>query len=371
MANLHNPLSPIRPDRMADLLRDLIDIYSPSGKETEISDFVGNYLSSRGLPVIRQPVDEDRYNLLVLPPNGDAQVALVGHLDTVGAYDLDRYDHFRGGDTIYGLGAADMKSGCAAILEAFLSLWESELDRPPVALALLVGEEEENDGVRKLAEAYHFPWVVLAEPTNLAPCLCHYGYIETQLATRGRRLHASLAAQGGNPVERMLHLLLSISQYFIHDRSEIAYNIRDLLSPQAGFAVPDWCEAWIDIHTPPQAPVGDVCIDLEERVAQVQNRGSPLEAKIRFHTIIGGYELPEKGRVVQALKSVFSDRGLVWSPQSFPSHSDANLLWSFGMKPILLGPGQLEKAHAPDESVSFSQVVTAAEIFRDMIMRVG
>jgi len=34
----------------------------------------------------------------------------------------------------------------------------------------------------------------------------------------------------------------------------------------------------------------------------------------------------------------------------------------------LLGPGQLEKAHAPDESVSFQQVTLAAELYRDLLM---
>lgn len=167
----------------------------------------------------------------------------------------------------------------------------------------------------------------------------------------------------------MLHLLLAISQYFIRDRSEVVYNIRDLLSPHAGFAAPDWCEAWIDIHTPPHAPVGDVCIDLEEQVETVRKTRPTLDAKIRFHTIIGGYELPEKGPVVRALKSVFAERSMPWAPQSFPSHSDANLLWSSGMKPIILGPGRLEKAHAPDESVAFSQVEAAAGLYRDLMLK--
>jgi hypothetical protein len=52
---------------------------------------------------------------------------------------------------------------------------------------------------------------------------------------------------------------------------------------------------------------------------------------------------------------------------TFPSHSDANLLWAAGVKPILLGPGQLEHAHAPEERVSFPQVLQAAEIYLDLM----
>jgi acetylornithine deacetylase len=56
-----------------------------------------------------------------------------------------------------------------------------------------------------------------------------------------------------------------------------------------------------------------------------------------------------------------------WQPGVFRSHSDANQIWTAGIKPILLGPGSLEMAHIPEESVSFAQVCTAAEIYLDLI----
>ena len=36
--------------------------------------------------------------------------------------------------------------------------------------------------------------------------------------------------------------------------------------------------------------------------------------------------------------------------------------WSDGVDPIILGPGRLEEAHTPEESVNFAQVLKAAEI---------
>jgi len=41
----------------------------------------------------------------------------------------------------------------------------------------------------------------------------------------------------------------------------------------------------------------------------------------------------------------------------------ANQLWSAGVKPIVIGCGQLEKAHGPEESVAFAQVRQAAELY--------
>jgi acetylornithine deacetylase len=358
----------IRPEKLRRLLRRLIDIYSPSGKEEEILAYLHGYLKRHDVPVVRQRVDESRYNLVVVPPESDVRLALVGHLDTVVAYDLEHYGYEEDADLITGLGAADMKGGCAALVEAYLTLWKAGLQGLPVALALVVGEEEEGDGAERLVEEFHFPWALVGEPTDLCPCLSHYGYLEVQLCAQGRRVHASLAKWNQNPVESMLHLLLQVSHYLVNERPEVVYNIRELLSTQAGFAVPDWCEAWLDVHLPPNAPIGEIAQELEDMLERARKENSRVETSLRLTTVHAGYELPEKGRVVEALRDIYGNRSLPWEPRAFPSHSDANQLWSSGVKPILLGPGQLGKAHAPDESVPFQQVQVAAEIYRDLML---
>jgi acetylornithine deacetylase len=358
----------IQPKRLNHLLRRMIDIYSPSGKEEDILSYLYGFLKKNQLPVIRQTVDDSRYNLIVMPKTGDPKIALIGHVDTVVAYDLDRYGFQQRDDLIIGLGTADMKSGCAAIIEAFLSVWEDGFQQLPAALALVVGEEEEGDGAERLVEKFHFPWAVLAEPTDLKPCLSHYGYMEIQVCTRGRRRHASLANQHRNPIENMLEVLMRICRYMINNRPEGVYNIRDLLSSHVGFAVPDWCEAWLDVHLPPHSPLGDIALELEEIVDQAREDNPQHNATIRFATIQDGYELPEKGVLIKSLKEIYKKHALPWEIQVFPSHSDANHLWTSGVKPILLGPGQLQMAHAPDESISLDQVLTAAALYRDLIL---
>jgi acetylornithine deacetylase len=119
---------------------------------------------------------------------------------------------------------------------------------------------------------------------------------------------------------------------------------------------------------PPHAPIGDISLELEEIVDRVQKENPQVDTSIRLATIEAGYELPERGSVVEALRATYSHHSLAWEPQPFPSHSDANQLWASGVKPILLGPGQLEKAHAPEESISFQQVVDAAKLYRGLIL---
>ncbi|MBN2255443.1 MAG: M20/M25/M40 family metallo-hydrolase [Deltaproteobacteria bacterium] len=362
-----NDEASIRPQRLKTLLRHLIDIYSPTGKEEEIIGYLRGYLKKHGLPVEVQNVDDGRDNLIVMPPGRDIQVVLMGHVDTVAAYDLDDYEWREDGDSVYGLGAADMKSGCAALVEAYISAWEHVEEPFPAALALLIGEEEDGDGARAFIEDYHVPWVVIGEPTALKPCLSHYGYMEIQIAIQGKRRHASLATRDKNPVESMLRLLLSLSEYVSKRRPELVYNIRDIYSPPGGFVVPDYCEVWIDAHVPPDAPIGEITVELEEMVERYTGESPSLDIALRFTTIHGGYDIPPKGAFVETIKDIYQSNSLEWAPQAFRSHSDANIFWEAGIKPIIIGPGQLEQAHAPEESVSFDQVCRAAHLYFDLI----
>ena len=363
------PHTPIQSERLLRLLHRMIDIYSPSGKEAELLAYLHGFLKKRQLPVHRQMLDDGRYNLIVAPPEQDIELALMGHIDTVGAHDLEEFGFSREDGQIFGLGAADMKGGCAALIEAFLTLWESGGPQIPAALVLVVGEEENGDGAARLVEEYHFPWAVIAEPTQSIPCLAHYGYIEMQLTMRGRRRHASLAKGPINPVESMLKTLLALTHQLDSRRPEAVCNIRDLLTSQSGFAVPEWCRAFMDLHLPPHTPTGAICAELEEIVSGAMEGNHTTPAEVRFHTIQDGYDLPPKGALIEALQRVFARRALPWEPAAFPSHSDANLLWANGIKPVLLGPGSLSQAHVPDEYVEEDEVITAAEIYRDMIVQ--
>ncbi len=364
-----NPV--IQTKRLRRFLKRLIDIYSPSGKEGDIGDYLYSFLKRHDLPVVRQSVDESRDNILVVPDPQNIELALIGHLDTVPAYELGEFGYEEEDDEVFGLGAADMKSGCAAMVEAYLSAMEAGCNLSSTALCFVVGEEEEGDGARKLIREYDFPWAIIGEPTDLQPCLNHYGYLEVQIVTQGKRKHASLAGSGENAVEAMLRVLLEILKYLGSKRKEAVYNIRDISSSKAGFVVPDHCEAWLDLHLPPTAPMGEITLELEEALLNGTSREPGLDAHIRFPTIHSGYEIPDRGPMVDLLKTISVDLQGPWSPESFRSHSDANLLWMAGVKPILLGPGRLEKAHVEDESVSFSQVCQAAHLYARILSAVS
>ena len=342
------------------LLFELIEIYSPSGKEEQILEYVQGYFDHHSIPCVRQEVDEDRHNILVFACEPEkVEVVFVGHLDTVSAFDFDHYEPSLQKDEVRGLGAADMKGGCAAMMEAFRLGLLRHGDAMPAALALVVGEEETGDGIQALLREYRFPWAIVGEPTDLTPCLGHYGYIETLLGTIGARRHASFADQSHHAVFAMLQLLMGLTRHMEEKWGEVIFNIRDVHSREAGFAVPDRCEACLDLHVPPQFAMGQLIMEIEDIVYATEDSGN----EVSFPIIHAGYQLPDRGDLPEILKQVGARLDLPWSPGVFRSDSDATFLWSSGVKPIILGPGQLARAHTRDESASFQQICKAARLY--------
>nr|MDA3835665.1 M20/M25/M40 family metallo-hydrolase [Spirochaetales bacterium] len=194
--------------RLFSLFRDMVDIYSPSGKEEEIVSFLVEYLEGSGLNVMLRPVDETRYNLEISAHRSHPDILFLGHIDTVPAFDIEQYELTEEDGKCYGLGTADMKSGCAAMIEAFVTASKKGFLPDNVMLSLVVGEEENGDGTEALMEAYRFSHALVAEPTNLQPCTSHYGYLELIISLFGYRRHAAMSDMETHAIRTMLRLLL-------------------------------------------------------------------------------------------------------------------------------------------------------------------
>ena len=363
----------IYPARLRKTLLDLLDIYSPSGKEEDMQLYLTEILERGGAVVKRQEVEEERYNLLVTMGKGEPLLYLVGHVDTIPAWDLESSGPNEENGIFYGLGSADMKGGCAAMVETWLALSEAlpSAERPPVGLLLVVGEEENGDGSAAFLESRRPPWVIIGEPTGLAPCFAHYGYLEASFITSGLRSHSSLPELGHNAVESMLRLLLHLGKnaLFNREESDIVYSIREMSSSPAGFVVPDRCETWIDLHLPPGREPEIVQEAIRRIVAEAHRYIPDLVVEENFDFTFGGYDLGSENRMASCLKEIYAELNLPFRLDSFRSHSDGNLFFAAGTNPLILGPGSLETAHTPDEQVLFEDVLTAARIYAALCLK--
>lgn len=373
--NCRHVWSAINRERLRSNFLNLLEIYSPSGKEEDIQLYLEELLTKVGYKVERQVVEEERYNLRVTMGSGEPRLYLVGHVDTVPAWDLETFGAKEENGIIHGLGSADMKGGCSAMLEAWLAMTDAlqPEDRPAVGLLLVVGEEENGDGSSLFLEKHRSPLVVIGEPTGLAACFAHYGYLEAGFVTHGQRTHSSLPELGHNAVESMLRVLLHLGKSPLFDRknSEIVYSIREMSSSRRGFVVPDRCEAWIDLHLPPDRNPTKFQEEIDQVVAQAGNYIPGLDLKVTYNFASPGYHLGEEAELKRILEDACRELGMTLRLDAFRSHSDGNLFYAAGVRPLILGPGFLETAHTPEEQVVFEEVVAAAHMYAALCLGVG
>src|SRR5262245_13927324 len=145
-----------------ELTRALVDIDSTTGREAEAGLWLETYLRDRGFSVVRQPVDEARFNLLATVGTSPPSLVFSTHFDCVPP-------HFPSSvrdDRIYGRGACDAKGILAAQVVAAERLRNAGDSR--VGLLFVVGEERGSDGARaaNAASTGECRYLVNGEPTD-------------------------------------------------------------------------------------------------------------------------------------------------------------------------------------------------------------
>ena len=196
-------------DRLAARTLELVDIGSESRSEQALAEHVGAVLSAGGVPV------EDGGDTCVLAgaaasgTAGGARplVLLAGHLDTVPAQ--DNRPGRRGEGAVHGLGACDMKSADAVMIELALAVAAGELS-PTVDLGVVLFGREELPVVDSaltplLARAPRLREAELAivmEPTANAVQAGCLGNINATWTFHGRSGHSARPWLADNAIHR-------------------------------------------------------------------------------------------------------------------------------------------------------------------------
>ena len=363
------------------LLTRALAAYSPSYEEQPVLRVFAERLAQAGLATEWQPVPppagrvdpadadpagpESRGNLLVrLGPQPPAML-WVGHVDTIEAvspFQPPRQD----GDRLHGLGAADMKSGCAAMVEAAIALQQSGIPLVRgLCLALVVGEEEYGDGALALMDAVRAPITVVGEPTDLLPCIAHNGYLECQLTAQGNRAHAAVPEVGANAIHAMLAWLMALYDEFLAPplAGQAVLNPREIQGGSTLFAVPAECRAMVDLHWRPGTD-RQLVLEAIERARRSASAGHPLCAlasSVTFSSM--GYENPVGDPRLAPFWRACELSGIRPVPALFRSHSDAAVFQRSGSLAVVCGPGRLEMAHSAEEWVSLEQTEKAARLY--------
>ncbi|MSP93314.1 MAG: M20 family peptidase [Myxococcales bacterium] len=364
--------------RLRTLLCGAVDAYSPTyAEDPATAVFAAHLLSEAGIRHAGLRVERQRVarpsgplcdNLLIQLGPAPLGLLLVGHVDTIVAGDgaMEFRPAAVAGDLLTGLGAADMKSGCAAMVEAVLAVAASgvRLERG-IGVALVVGEEEYGDGSLALPAHFHAPLIVVGEPTSLQPCASHYGYLECRMRSHGARAHAALTGHGGNAIHAMLAWMLGVLEALpaVQPDATVAANPRLIRGGDTLFVVAEHCEAMLDVHWQPGADAVSLlaCIETVRSAVAASHPACRLELEPLFAA--PAFVNDPAGAALGPLRSAFEATGLAWAPGTFPSHSDAGIFQARGGATVVCGPGALAAAHAPGEAVSLLQTEAAARLY--------
>ena len=333
---------------MTDLLaltEQLCAIPSVSGEERALADVVEARLRERAPALDIQRVGE---NVVARTQRGaPTRILLGGHLDTVPANDnaMPRVD----GDTLHGLGAADMKGGLAVLLALAESLARGDGARD-VTLVFYEGEEvaEEHNGLRRLfaerPDLVAADVAVLLEPTGgwiEAGC---QGTIHVRVTFKGARAHSARPWMGVNAVHRAAPTLARVAAHEAPTVTVDGLDYRESLQivrVQAGIAnnvVPDRCEIVVNRRYAPACSHDDavaqtLALFTDADEAEIVS-ASPAAAPNLTHPLVA--ELIATGNLDVRPKLGWTDVA------RFTQH---------GIAAVNFGPGDPELAHTAGERV--------------------
>ena len=181
----------------AQLLRGILDAW---GFRTELQD-----------------VAPGRPNVIARlgTPSAGRAIMLNGHLDTV---DVERMSHapwdpqIRDG-CIFGRGSADMKAGIASMCAAAWRAAQRGIDGEVIVTAV-VDEEFRSIGTRALLDGGVIAdAAIVTEPTRLAICTAHKGFVWADLEVHGFAAHGSRYDVGIDAIALAALVVADLEQY--------------------------------------------------------------------------------------------------------------------------------------------------------------
>jgi succinyl-diaminopimelate desuccinylase len=347
---------------LLELTAELVEILSVSQEEQAITDRIERDL----LAVPWLAVDRVGDNLVARTNLGrDHRLVLAGHTDTVPVNGNDRARIE--GDTLWGLGSSDMKSGLAVMLELARTVQEPAVD---VTYVFYAAEEiaSQYNGLGELFTArpdlLACDAAILGEPTGAVLEAGCQGTMRLDVRLAGVRAHTARPWMGRNAIHRLGRLLAVVDEWQGREPVIDGCQYREAVQAVkvqggvAGNVVPDEAsvllnhrfapdrdeaaaEAWMRSLLDPVLEDGDTAAVVDVSPSARPGLDHPLLA-----TLITRNRLDVRAKLGWTDVARFASRGI----------SAANF-----------GPGDPLLAHTADERVSRDQLDRTWNVLFDLV----
>jgi acetylornithine deacetylase len=391
----------IDPQDLLATLHDLIAFQSLSGQETPIQEYLADWMRRQGmqvdlwdidLPGLKQhPAYGAEYERTqatglvgwigrVEP--GSRSLILNGHVDVVPAGDLANWHSSPWQMTVadgraYGRGACDMKGGLACAMQAVKALQAAAVDLSGrLLLEPVVGEEDGGLGaLAAVVRGYQADGAVLIEPTELAIAPVQAGALTFKIRLQGQSAHACVREEGVSAIEKFVPLFQSLLELeknrnqsvqdplYARYRLPYALSIGQVKAGDWTSSVAEWLECQGRYGVIPGEDLAHARNQFEEAVARV----AESDAWLRLHPPLiewwGGQYAPARVSldepIVQTLSAAYlAAAGAPTRFEGMTYGSDMRFLVNQGDTPaVLFGPGDVRRAHKPDEFVPIDDLL--------------
>jgi succinyl-diaminopimelate desuccinylase len=350
----------------ADLLArtaELIDIPSVSHHEQAITDRVE--LELRATPWLT--VDRLGDNVIARTTLGrSTRVVIAGHTDTVPVNDNAHAEI--DGDTVSGLGASDMKSGLAVMLELATTIDTPAVD---VTYVFYAGEEiaAEHNGLghvlRDRPDLLRGDLAILGEPTGAEIEAGCQGTLRLDVTLTGVRAHSARPWMGRNAIHRLGRLLAILDGWEgrrpLVDGCEYREAVQAVLveGGVASNVVPDRARVVINHRFAPDRDEVAAEAWLRELIAPAMEEGDTAEVVDSAAGARPGLDHP-------LLAALIARNGL--EVRAKLGWTDVARFSVLSMPAVNLGPGDPLLAHTAGEFVTRAQLERTWAILRDLLM---
>jgi succinyl-diaminopimelate desuccinylase len=324
---------------------ELVDIASPSLGEGPFANVVEARL--RAVPWLT--VDRLGDNVVARTELGrEHRVVLAGHLDTVPANGNER-PRIQG-DTLWGLGSTDMKSGLAVFLELAATVPEPVVD---VSYVFYAAEEiaAQHSGLlqllRERPELVHGDVAVLGEPTDGALEAGCQGTARLRVMLRGSRAHTARPWMGRNAIHRLGRVLAAIDAHEPRQPTIDGCTFREAVQAVfveggvAGNVVPDEATLTVNLRVAPDRTLDEGIEAFRQLVSDELEDGDHIDVVDAAPPAAPSLTHPVLARLVDQGLEVRAKLG--WT--------DVARFAQAGIPAVNLGPGDATVAHTAGEHV--------------------
>jgi LysW-gamma-L-lysine carboxypeptidase len=356
------------------LLTNLLGIYSPSGKEEYIGNFLAAEMKKLGYQVGRDAIG----NVIGVVGDGEPTFFLCGHMDTVAGVLPLRVEEGK----IYSRGAVDAKGPLAAMVIAAAQVAKDPKfkDRGKILLACVVEEEATSKGVRYLiTQGINADYAIFGEPSGIENITIGYkGQIQLKIICKTETGHSSTPWLYENALEKAYELWMKIKDNYRLTQENSPFNavtacLTKLTGGEATSVIPFESEMYLDIRISPQFTTAQVFQSIKKIITEYLTDNPKVNIKTTIQDTVEPFEVNKTSPLVHALSA--SVRKVLQKPATLlrkTGTGDMNILGHAMKMPIVTyGPGDSHLDHTLDEHIVISEYLSSIEVYKETILKLA